>query len=535
MKLRTLFSAFFLTLILLAGANLVLAFFLGEADKRRIDSERQLNQITLVSEDLVISSQWATRFARGYVATRDPSRLRYYNDLMDIFEGNIVRPRDYGWEYWDLVSANLLPEPENKKDGAMSLENQFLRLNLTIEEFNMLKKAEDLLYKMFSLERRAMHAALGEFDDGTGAFTKKAKPDPALSEKLLYGESYLKDNGEAARLVYDLKKRVGERYRSILNKNEEFASKLIKANIYLGGALFSIVLVYIIVLRARFLQRMSRLLSAVEEISKGKPDVKIPVAGGDEIGALASAVGSMTLSLRSAFEALNDKISIAEATAAELNEERTRSEKLLHNILPATIAQRLQGGEEVIAEVFPEVTVFFSDIVGFTEMSSRLGPHETVNLLNTLFGKFDDLVERHGVEKIKTIGDSYMVVGGVPTRDPLHCQHVAEFALEAISFVRNFSDVYPSAIEMRMGIHTGTVAAGVLGKKKFSYDLWGDVVNLASRYESSSAPNSIQVSEAVKIRLSDDFIFSGGGKVDLKGKGTVPSFYLLGKKTAGHG
>ncbi len=246
MKLRTLFIAFFLTLIMLAGANLVLAFFLGEADRRRIESERQMDQITSVSEDLVITSQWGTRFARGYVATKDPARLRYYNELIDIFEGKIARPPNYGWEYWDLVSANLIAEPEAKKDGALSLDDQFLRLNLTMEEFNMLKKAEGLLNKMSSLERRAMHAVVGEFDDGTGAFTKKGKPDPALAEKLLYGESYLKDNGETAMLVYDLKSRVRDRYRSILHENETFVSQLIKANIYLGGALFSIVLVYII-------------------------------------------------------------------------------------------------------------------------------------------------------------------------------------------------------------------------------------------------------------------------------------------------
>ena len=533
MKLRTLFTAFILTLILLAGANLVLAFFLGQADKRRTESERRLNEITSLSEELIISSQWATRFAKGFVATRDAARFRYYNEVMDIFEGKIAKPPNYGWEYWDLTGANMLPEPADNKEGAVSLEEQFLQLDLTIEEFNMLKKAEDLIVKMSSVERRAMHAALGEFDDGTGSFAKKAKPDMVLAEKLLYGESYLKDNGEASRLVYDLKRKVGERYRGILDQNEKFASQLIEDNIYLGGALFLIVLAYMIVLRLRFLQRTSRLMAAVKKISMGDLDVDMSVTGSDEIGELAAAVGSMTKNLKSAFEALQEKIVIAENTALELNDERMRSEKLLHNILPATIVQRLQDGEKLIAEIFPDVTVFFSDIVGFTELSSRLGPHETVNLLNMLFGKFDDLIEERGVEKIKTIGDSYMVVGGLPNRDPLHCQHVAEFALDAISFVRNFSSIYPTTIEMRMGIHTGTVAAGVLGKKKFSYDLWGDVVNLASRYESSSSPNKIHVSEAVKIRLADDFIFSDAGRVELKGKGAVPSYYLLGKKAAG--
>ena len=154
-----------------------------------------------------------------------------------------------------------------------------------------------------------------------------------------------------------------------------------------------------------------------------------------------------------------------------------------------------------------------------------------MNLLNALFEWFDELTEKHGVEKIKTIGDSYMVVGGVPNHDQLHCQHVAGFALEAMSFVRSFSSTYPFPIEMRMGIHTGTVAAGVLGKKKFSYDLWGDVVNIASRYESSSSPNSIHVSEAVKVRLADDFVFSDAESVELKGKGIATAYYLLGRKT----
>jgi class 3 adenylate cyclase/HAMP domain-containing protein len=535
MKLRTIFSALFATLIVLAGANLVLAFFLGEADRRRNESESQLNEITSLSEDLVISSQWATRFARGYVTTRDPIRLRYYNEVMDIFEGRIARPRDYGWEYWDFVDAKLLPEPENNREGAISLEDQFLRLNLTIDEFNIVKKAEALILKMSFVERRAMHAALGEFDDGTGSFAKKGKPDPTLAEKLLYGESYLKDNGELSKLVYDLKGSVGDRYSGILDQNEKFASELIKDNIYLGGALLSIVLAYMLFLRMRFLQRTSQLMSAVEEISKGQLDAEVSVSGRDEIGELAAAIGFMTMNLKNAFKVLEEKVSMSERTAIELNNERMRSEKLLHNILPATIAQRLQGGEAVIAEVFPEVTVFFSDIVGFTELASKLGPHETVDLLNTLFEKFDDLVETFEVEKIKTIGDSYMVVGGLPSRDPLHCQHIAAFALEALAFVKSFSSIYPYAVQMRMGIHTGTVAAGVLGKKKFSYDLWGDVVNIASRYENSSTPNNIHVSEAVRVRLADDFIFSDEGSVELKGKGIVPSYYLLGKKTAGHG
>ena len=238
---------------MLAAANLVVGFFLDEADDNRNESERRLNQITSLSEDLVISSQWATSFARGYVTTKDPTKLRYYNELSDIFEGKIVRPPNYGLEYWDLVSAGLLTEPENNKEGAISLEDQFLKLDLTVEEFNMLKKAEGLPFKMSSAERIAMHSVIGEFDNGTGAFSKKGKPDMTLAGRLLYGEAYLKDNGDLSKLVYDFKERVRARYGGILKQNEKFASQLIRTNTYLGGTLFAIVLAYVLILRKRFL------------------------------------------------------------------------------------------------------------------------------------------------------------------------------------------------------------------------------------------------------------------------------------------
>ena len=140
-------------------------------------------------------------------------------------------------------------------------------------------------------------------------------------------------------------------------------------------------------------------------------------------------------------------------------------------------------------------------------------------------------LEKHNVEKIKTIGDSYMVVGGVPNRDPLHCQHIANFAIEAEAFMEEYSKTLNFPLKMRVGIHTGTVAAGIVGKKRFSYDLWGDVVNVASRYESTSQPDKIHVSEAVKIRLEDDYIFIDGGMVELKGKGSAKSYFLVGKKS----
>ncbi|WP_424361916.1 adenylate/guanylate cyclase domain-containing protein [Methylocystis parvus] len=530
MKLRTFFSAFFLVLVWFAGANMALGFLLADAQRKTAQLHRQMDDLTSLSEDLVISSQWQTRFARGYIATRDPARLRFYNEIDDILKGKIARPETYSFEYWDAVGGGVVPEPAAQKEGATPLEERFLKLNITVEEFNQLKKAIELLGKVNATENLAMHAVNGEFDDGTGAFLKKGKPDPAMANKLLYGEKYSKENGELSYAIFQFNEGVKARFKRLLDEQARHEDELFTYNKVVSSGLFALVLISVVFLQTHFIARSARLMKAVHRISGGDLGAEIAVSGNDEIGELADALRSMAGNLKNAFEKLEEKVELTERTMVELDSERQRSEKLLHNILPAAIAERLRGGEEMIAEVFPEVTVFFSDIVGFTDLSARIGPHATVNMLNELFGKFDELAEKHSVEKIKTIGDSYMVVGGVPNRDPLHCQHIAEFAMEALDFVRGFSKTHPFNISMRMGVHTGTVAAGVLGKKKFSYDLWGDVVNVASRFESSSSPDRIHVSESVRVRLADDFTFEDAGTVELKGKGTVASFYLLGRK-----
>jgi class 3 adenylate cyclase/HAMP domain-containing protein len=324
---------------------------------------------------------------------------------------------------------------------------------------------------------------------------------------------------------------IRQRYAATILKQQAFGDALFAANSYINFGLFGLVILSLIFLRNRFSARASQLMAVVRDIGSGNLAARASVSGHDEISELATTINGMVENLNVAFDKLEDKIRLSGKALSDLEVERSRSEKLLHNILPAAIAERLRGGEETIAEVFPEVTVFFSDIVGFTELSAKLGPHATVNMLNAIFEKFDELVEKHGVEKIKTIGDSYMVVGGVPNRDPLHCQHIADFALETQSFITRFAKELPYPLQMRMGVHTGTVAAGVVGRKRFSYDLWGDVVNVASRFESTAQPDKIHVSEAVKVRLSDDYLFVDGGTVELKGKDATRSFVLIGKKT----
>lgn len=531
MKLRTFFSIFFLLLVALAGANLTLGVLLEKAQKELEASHRELQSLTTLAEDLVFSSQWQTRFARGYISNNEPRRVEWYNLIEGILNGEIARPKDYNFGYWDLVNGGIIAPPEKKSDGAVSIENRFLSQNITAHELNKLKEARSFLDKVVAIERIAMHAVDGEYDDGAGTFSRKGKPDRALATKLLFSDEYRKLNGDLTLRIAQMQDLIRHRYAERISQEQAFANKLFEANSYLNIGLFGMVVLSLIFLRNRFAVRASQLMAVVREIGSGNLAARASVYGSDEIRELATTINTMADNLNVAFDKLEDKIKLSGKALSDLEVERARSEKLLHNILPAAIAERLRGGEETIAEVFPEVTVYFSDIVGFTELSAKLGPHATVNMLNAIFEKFDELVEKHGVEKIKTIGDSYMVVGGVPNRDPLHCQHIADFALETQSFITSFAKELPYPLQMRMGVHTGTVAAGVVGRKRFSYDLWGDVVNVASRFESTAQPDKIHVSEAVKVRLSDDYLFIDGGTVELKGKDATRSFVLIGKKT----
>jgi adenylate cyclase len=283
------------------------------------------------------------------------------------------------------------------------------------------------------------------------------------------------------------------------------------------------------VMSKKFLGRSQKLMDAVKEISSGNYNFQTTVSGTDEIGILGSAIDTMAENLSKAIDQANQKTDEALHQAEKLNEERGNSERLLNNILPAIIAERLRKGESMIAETFPEVTILFADIVGFTELSARLGPREIVNMLNDVFGRFDKLVVEHKLEKIKTIGDCYMVVGGIPERDPLHCQKVADFAFDSLRAFDDYAADFSQPLSIRMGMHTGTVVAGVVGTQKFSYDLWGDVVNIASRYESTGKPNKIHISDSVRLRLADDFDFEEAGEVELKGKGRVKSWFLIGR------
>ncbi len=214
-----------------------------------------------------------------------------------------------------------------------------------------------------------------------------------------------------------------------------------------------------------------------------------------------------------------------------LEAEKARSEELLLNILPKVVASKLKEKQRAIADSFADATVLFADIVGFTQISAGIPPQEVVELLNEIFSNFDTLAEKYGLEKIKTIGDAYMVVGGLPIERDDHAEAIAAMALDMLATMERISQKKGRLLQIRIGINTGPVIAGVIGRKKFIYDLWGDAVNIASRMESHGVANCIQVTEAVAERLGDRYCFEERGAIPIKGKGTMTTYFLRGKKS----
>jgi adenylate cyclase len=217
---------------------------------------------------------------------------------------------------------------------------------------------------------------------------------------------------------------------------------------------------------------------------------------------------------------------------AALRIEQAKAESLLLNILPQSIADRLKAEPRTIADQFSSASILFADVVDFTPLSEGLAPTELVGMLDRLFSRFDELAERHDLEKIKTIGDCYMVAAGVPTPRPDHARALALMALDMQAAMSSVDEVGQLGLELRVGINSGPVVAGVIGRKRFLYDLWGDAVNTASRMESHGTSGRIQITGATRELLDDEFVCEPRGTIPIKGKGEIEVWYLVGRRAA---
>ncbi|MBE9110288.1 response regulator [Nodosilinea sp. LEGE 07298] len=229
------------------------------------------------------------------------------------------------------------------------------------------------------------------------------------------------------------------------------------------------------------------------------------------------------------YEGIVHDISERRQMETELRQQRQQADRLLVNILPYRIAQRLKGGARTIAESLDQVSVLFADLVDFTAASSQMTPRHLVKMLNEVFSMFDQLAEFHHLEKIKTIGDAYMVAGGLPTPNDDHAAAIAQFALDICDAIKQFQRPDGKTFQIRVGINTGSVVAGVIGRRKFAYDLWGDTVNIASRMEATGEAQRIQVTPELYERLKDQFQFEQRGYVAVKGRGQMMTYWLVGR------
>lgn len=281
-------------------------------------------------------------------------------------------------------------------------------------------------------------------------------------------------------------------------------------------------------------QPILKLSTASQEVANGRINQTVDISYVHEVGILAKSFNKMVLQLKQAFADLEHSNEILEHRVEQrtqaLRLEQEKSEQLLLNILPQEIASRLKQSPGTIADNFKEVTVLFADIVGFTQLSSNIGPSETVEFLNAVFSLFDDLSDYYGLEKIKTIGDAYMVAGGLPNPRMDHLEATADMALAMQKQVANLKNSSFKSVPLRIGIHSGPVVAGVIGTKKFIYDLWGDTVNIASRMESHGEAKHIQVTETVYQALKHQYNFRERGMTAVKGKGKMMTYWLLGKR-----
>lgn len=241
---------------------------------------------------------------------------------------------------------------------------------------------------------------------------------------------------------------------------------------------------------------------------------------------LVNAVGTIGLVSVSVFVFAYDLNDARDKIALE----HERANTLLLNILPGSVAEKLKEKKENIAEGYSEASIMFADIVGFTELAARYKPEEVVGLLNLYFTKFDEIMDDYGIEKIKTIGDAYMAAAGIPDPCDDHAEKLVNFAMEIMKQTHDISQINGVDIELRIGINSGPVTAGVIGTKKFIYDLWGDAVNIASRMESHGLPGKIQVTSRTYDILKHQYDFHSRGPIFVKGKGELDVYLLEGKK-----
>ena len=518
----------FLALIVLLASLFATLTLLSRTQGEITESERRRYMSLELADRLRQSSDDLTRMARLYVMTGDQRFANYFQEILDIRNGKRPRPTDYNLVYWDLVI------PNGKRPGtdgrAVALEQLMIEQGFSVLEFSKLREARSKSDALVGLENIAMNAVKGRFEDGRGGFTRTGEPDLELARSIMFGKDYHRAKSAIMNPINEFFVILDERTKNEVVQLQARATWFLIAALAICLAAIATSLISVMILRKKVIRPLALVSGATSRVSAGDYEHQIDFKSRDELGHLVEAFNTMVESTRTSIIKLQDANQALHERQVGLEQEKQKSEELLLNVLPAVIAKRLKEGETTIADEFPEVSVMFVDLVGFTELTEVLGPHELVKLLNEIFALFDNRLEGYGLEKIKTIGDCYMVVSGLPEPVADHAHRIAEFALDIREGFDRYIAAHDLDISIRIGIHSGTAIAGIVGTKKFAYDLWGDVVNVASRMETTGLPGKIHVSETHMIRLKDTYEFEPHGDIEVKGKGTMKTYFLTGRR-----
>jgi len=438
------------------------------------------------------------------------------HDRGKVVDANLAAARIFGWELSDLIGTNCLeltaPESREVVSQNITLNSEKAYEVLGLRRDGSIFPMEIEARTFDARGRRLRVAAVRDI-------TQRKRAEAALRESEERFRAVMHQAADAF-ILHDAEGRIIDANQSACNGLGYSREELLSLSIQDIEEGF---------VSDEVLERWRGMVPGepitVEGVQRRKDGSTFPVEV--RLGLLEAGNGKLLLAL---CRDVTDRKRAEEA----LRLEREKSEKLLLNILPEAIATRLKENESNIAEGFAEVTVLFADLVGFTKLAARKSPTELVHLLDEIFSRFDGLAEKHGLEKIKTIGDAYMVVGGLPVPLASHAEAIAYMALDMQREVAYFNEAWGERTNIRIGINTGPVVAGVIGRKKFIYDLWGDAVNVASRMESQGIPGEIQVTEMTYEILRDRFLFVERGAIDVKGKGRMRTFLLKGRRGGGY-
>ncbi len=527
MSINKILITIFSLLIVLLGALFASLMQLSDTREEIAKAEHRRYVSFILADELRQSSDDLTKMARLYVSTGEEKYLNYFDEIKEIRSGLEPHPQDYSLVYWDIVIGENGERPT--PDGeTVSLRDLMIEQKFSLLEFSKLSDAEARSDTLIRLEKIAMNAVRGRFEDGKGGFTREGEPNFELARNIMYGPDYLSAKAEIMRPINEFFVLLDDRTKAEVTRLHNKGRWLIMLALGISFTALFLSIASVFVLRRKVLKPLSLVSGATNQVSQGNYDHQIEHSSKDEVGLLVKAFNTMVVATRESIAKLNKTNQALTESKQELEQEKQVSENLLLNILPSVIAKRLREGETTIADEFPEVSVMFADLVNFTQLSEKLGPVELVKLLNDIFALFDRRLEEFGLEKIKTIGDCYMVVAGIPEPAADHAHRLCGFALAVREDFARFVSNRGLDINIRIGAHSGTAVAGVVGTKKFAYDLWGDVVNVASRMESSGSIGQIHVSNAFKTRLQDSYNFELNGDIEIKGKGLMKTYFLQG-------